>query len=65
MQLRRRHFSKAGITENPAIQIFFIRFFIDNSNANISLYTLSCPNFNLEQLKVYKLVFALELSMEK
>ena len=30
----------AGITENPATQ-FFIHFFIDNSNANISLYTLS------------------------
>ena len=31
---------------------FYIRFFIDNSNANISLYALSCPNFNLGQLKV-------------
>ena len=29
----------AGITENPAAQIFFIHFSIDNSNANISLYT--------------------------
>ena len=25
---------------------FFIHFFIDNSNANISLYALSCPTFN-------------------
>ena len=44
---------------------FFIHFFIDNSNANISLYALSCPNFNLGQLKVCKLMFALELSMKK
>ena len=43
---------------------FFIHFFIDNSNANISLYALSCPNFNLGQLKVCKLMFALELSMK-
>ena len=38
---------------------FFIHFFIDNSNANISLHALSCPNFNLGQLKAYKLTFAL------
>ena len=55
----------AGITENPAIQISFIHFFIDNYNANISLYTLSCPDFNLGQLKVYKMKFTLELSMKK
>ena len=65
MQLRRRHFSTVGITKNPAIQKLFIHFFIDNSNANISLYALSCPNFNLGQLKVCKLMFALELSMKK
>ena len=65
MQLRRRHFSTAGSTKNPAIQKLFIHFFIDNSNANISLYALSCPNFNLGQLKVCKLMFALELSMKK
>ena len=65
MQLRRRHFSTAGITKNPATQKFYIHFFIDNSNANISLYTLSCPDFNLEQLKVYKMKFTLELSMKK
>ena len=65
MQLRRRHFSTAGITKNPAIQKFYIHFFIDNSNANISLYTLSCPDFNLGQLKVYKMKFTLELSMKK
>ena len=55
----------AGITENPAAQILFIHFFIDNSNANVSLYTLSCPKLKFEQLKVYKLMFALELSMKK
>ena len=44
---------------------FFIHFFIDNSNANISLYALSCPNFNLGQLKVCKLMFTLKLSMKK
>ncbi len=49
MQLWRKHFSNTGITKNPA---------------NISLYILSCPNFNLGQLKVYKLMFALELSMK-
>ena len=64
MQLRRRHFTNTGITENPAIQIFFIHFFIDNSNANISLYTLSCPKLKFGQLKVKKLMFALELSMK-
>ena len=52
MQLRRRYFSTAGITKNPAIQKKIILFFIDNSNANIILYALSCPNFNLGQLKV-------------
>ena len=50
----------AGTTENPAIH-----FFIDDSNANISLYTLSCPKLKFGQLKVYKLIFALELSMKK
>ena len=44
---------------------FYIHFFIDNSNANISLYALSCPNFNLGQLKVCKLMFTLKLSMKK
>ena len=65
MQLRRRHFSTAGITKNPATQKFYIHFFIDNSNANISLYALTCPNFNLGQFKVCKLMFALELTIEK
>ena len=65
MQLRRRHFSNAGVTRNPADQIFYNNFFIDNSNANITLYILSCPNFNLGQLKAYKLMFALELLMKK
>ena len=65
MQLRRRHFPNTVITKNPAIQKIYIHFFIDNSNANISLYTLSCPDFNLGQLKVYKMNFTLELSMKK
>ena len=65
MQLRRKHFPNTVITENPAIQKFYIHFFIDNSNANISLFTLSCPDFNLGQLKVYKMKFTLELSMKK
>ena len=65
MQLRRIHFSTAAVTKNPVVQIFFIHFFIDNSNANNSLYALSCPNFNLGQLKVCKLMFALELSMKR
>ena len=52
MQLRRRHFPNTVITENPAIQ-------------KISLYTLSSPDFNLGQLKVYEMKFTLELSMKK
>ena len=44
---------------------FYIHFFIDNLNANISLYALSCPNFNLGQHKVCKLMFTLRLSMKK
>ena len=65
MQLRRSHFSTAGISKNPAYQKFYIHFFIDNYNANISLYALSCPNLVLGQLKVCKMMFALELSMKK
>ena len=65
MQLRRRHFLNTVITENQAVQKFYIHFFIDNSNVNFILYTLSCPNLKTGQLKVYKLMFELELSMEK
>ena len=70
MQILKLQFTKAksnyrGSAENPAIQKFYIHFFIDNSNANISLYTLSCPDFNLGQLKVYKMKFTLKLSMKK
>ena len=54
-----------GYNQNPAIQKFYIHFFIDNFNAHISFYTLSCPDFNLGQLKVYKMKFTLELSMKK
>ncbi len=60
MQLRRRYFSIAGITKNQAIQKLFIHFFINDSNANISLHTLSCPKLEFGQLKAYKLMFALE-----
>ena len=38
---------------------------MDNSNVNFILYTLSCPKLKSGQLKVYKLMFALELSMKK
>ena len=65
MQLWRRHFPNTVKTKNPATQKFYIHFFIDNSNANISLYTLSCPDFNLGQLRLYKMKFTLELSMKK
>ena len=65
MQLRRRHFLNTVITENQAVQKFYIHFFIDNSNVNFILYTLSCPKLKSGQLKVYKLMFALELSMKK
>ena len=53
------------ITKNPAHQKFYIHFFIDNYNANIGLYPLSCPEFDLRQLTVYKRKFTLELSMKK
>ena len=53
MQLRRRHFPNTVITENPAIQKFYIHFFIDIFNANISLFTFSCQDFNLGQHEVY------------
>ena len=65
MQLRRKHFSTAGITKNPAHQKFYIHFFIDSFNVNISLHTLSCPKLKFGQLKAYKLMFAFELSMKK
>ena len=65
MQLWRRHFPNTVITENPAIQKFYIHFFIDNSNANMSLHTLSCPKLEFGQLKAYKLMLALELSIKK
>ena len=45
-----------GSAENPATQKFYIHFI---------LYTLSCPKLKSGQLKVYKLMFALELSMKK
>jgi hypothetical protein len=36
----------AGKSENQAANFFFIRFFIDNLIANISLYALSWPKLN-------------------
>ena len=57
MQLWHKHFSTVDITKNPGIKKIFIHFFIDDSNANISLYDLICPNFDLGQLKVWKLSF--------
>ena len=44
---------------------FFIYFFIDNSNSNISLYALSCPNFNLGQLKVLQTDVYIKIINEK
>ena len=54
-----------GSAENPAIQKFYIHFFIGNSNVNFILYNLSCPKLKSGQLKVDKMMFALELSMKK
>ena len=65
MQLWHKHFSTVDITKNPGIKNFFIHFFIDDSNANISLNILSFPKLKIGQLKVYKLIFPLELSMKK
>ena len=47
----------AGITENPATQIFFIHFSIDNFNANISLYTLSCPKLKFRYYLTFEIMF--------
>ena len=44
---------------------FHIHFFIDNFNVNISLHTLSCPKLKFGQLKAYKRMFTLKLSMKK
>ena len=67
---KREHRVKAksnyrGYNQKSSSLIYFIHFFIDNYNANISLYTLNCPDFNLGQLKLYKMKFTLELSMKK
>ena len=51
-----------GYNRKSSNPFFFVHFFIDNSDANTSLYTLSCFKLKFGQLKVYKLVFALELS---
>ena len=65
MQLRRRHFPNTVITKNLAHQKFYIHFFTDNSIVNFILYTLRYPKLKSGQLKVNKLMFALELSMKK
>ena len=54
-----------GSAENQATQKFYIQFFIDNYNVNFILYILSCVRLKSGLLKVYKLMFALELSMKK
>ena len=54
-----------GSAENPAHQKFYIHFFIDNSNVNFILYNLSCPKLKSGQLKVFKMMFALESSIKK
>jgi hypothetical protein len=46
----------AGITENPATQFLFIHFFIDNSNANISMYTLSCPKLKFRFYLTFEII---------
>ena len=54
-----------GKSENSAAQNFFIHFSIDNYNANISLYTSSYPKLKFGWLKLYKIMFALQLTMKK
>ena len=68
--LQQQHITKAKSNyreydQNPAIQKFYIHFFINNFNVNVSLHTLNCPKLKFGQLKAYKLMFALELSMKK
>ena len=38
---------------------FFIHFFIDNSNANISLYALNCPKMNFGYYLTFEIIFKL------
>ena len=63
-------FSKAksnyrGYAENPAIQKFHIHFFIDNSNVNFILYTLSCPNLKTGQLNFIQTDVCIKIINEK
>ena len=51
-----------GYNQNPAGQIFYIHFFIDNPNANISLYTLSCPELKFRLYLHLKVVYAIIVS---
>ena len=50
------------ITENPAAQIVFIHLLNDDSNANISLYTLSCPELKFRLYLRLKVVYAIIVS---
>jgi hypothetical protein len=47
----------AAKSENPADQNFFIRFFIDNLIANISLYALSRPKLNFGCYLTFEIIF--------
>ena len=49
----------AGKSENQAAKIFFIRFFIDNLIANISLYALSWPKLNFGCYLTFEIIFKL------
>jgi hypothetical protein len=47
----------AGKSENQADKFFFIRFSIDNSIANISFYTLSCPKLKFRYYLTFEIMF--------
>ena len=63
--MRKAKSNYRGYDQNPANQKIFIHFFIDNFNVNIRLHILSCSKLKFGQLKAYKLMFALELSIKK
>jgi biotin transporter BioY len=47
----------AGKSENQAAKKNFIRFFIDNLIANISLYALSWPKLNFGCYLTFEIIF--------
>ena len=47
----------AGKSENQAAKKFYIRFFIDNLIANISLYALSWPKLNFGCYLTFEIIF--------